>query len=76
MTDLATLKARLQKAEEQYHEIMINPQVTQFAHSLGGQNSVSKQPLDPVALQRYIAQLKDQIARAEGRGGRMFAVEW
>jgi hypothetical protein len=66
MTDLDTLKSRLAAAEAQYHEVNLKGSVTQAAFSLGGQNAVSRSPVDPLKLQIYIQQLKIEIARHEG----------
>lgn len=76
MTDLATLQSRLAEAEAQYHVVSTKGSITQTAFSQGGQHAVSRSAVDPVKLQAYIQDLKMQIARLEGRGGRVRQVTW
>jgi len=77
MTDIATLKARLAEAEAALHTIRTKGSMTQMAFSLGGQNAVSRAPVDAAGLEIYIARLTRQIERLEnGGGGSARQVTW
>lgn len=76
MTELEKLKARLLEAEDALHTFSISPQRTQIAWSLGGQNSKSQLPVDPMKLQAYVDRLKMDIARLENRGRMGVGTEW
>ncbi len=67
MSDLPTLKLRLAEAELSKHQMRQGKQKTMASASAeGGGNSAQWAPADPVELDIYIAQLKNEIAVLEG----------
>lgn len=68
MADLETLKQRLVQADEALHALMLGEKEVQVTHGTG--RSVTFTATSYTRLQQYIAQLKADIARLEGRRGR------
>jgi len=67
MADLLTLKLRLAEAELSKHQMAQGKQKTMATASMDGAgNSAQWAPGDAEALDRHIAQLKNQIAVLEG----------
>ncbi|PWG61764.1 gpW family head-tail joining protein [Spiribacter halobius] len=69
MSDLATLEKRLAEAESALHDLNIGKQVVQVSRE-GRSTQFANSPDQIRRLEAYIAELKSQIARLKGRGGR------
>lgn len=67
MADLATLKARLEEAEAALHALLTGRREISVGH---GDKQVTYTKADVDALQAYMARLRGDIARLEGRTGR------
>lgn len=71
MADILTLKLRLAEAELSRHQMAQGKQKTMASASMdGGGNAAQWAPGRPEDLDRYIAQLKNEIAVLEGGPGR------
>lgn len=71
MADILTLKLRLAEAELSRHQMRQGKQKTMASASMdGGGNAAQWAPGDAEKLDVYIAQLKNEIAVAEGGPGR------
>ncbi len=68
--DKEILKTRLAEAEEAYHQLMIGAR--EVSVNVGNFGSVTYNQASLTSLEIYIANLKSQIAAAEGKttGGR------
>ena len=62
--DSETLRTRLAEAEEAYHRLMIG--VREVSVNVGNFGSVTYNQTSRAALETYIADLKAQLAEAEG----------
>ena len=62
--DSETLRTRLAEAEEAYHRLMIG--VREVSVNVGNFGSVTYNQTSRAALEAYIADLKAQLAEAEG----------
>jgi len=65
MTDLLTLKQRLLDAENALHRLMIGE--LEVSISVGGFGTTSYAQTDIAKLKTYIAELKMDIAKSQGR---------
>jgi hypothetical protein len=71
MTELETARSRLAEAEAARHRIVTGKGQQQVTTGAAGQTSmVTFQAADLGRLDRYIAELRNDIARLSGRGGR------
>lgn len=71
MSDLPTLKLRLAEAELARHQMRMGKQKTMASATADGAgNAAQWAPADPVQIDIYIAELKNQIAALEGRPAR------
>lgn len=62
--DKETIKTRLAEAEEAYHKLLIGAK--EVSVNVGNFGSVTYNQTNRAALEAYIADLKAQIAAAEG----------
>ena len=62
--EIETLKSRLAEAEEAYHQLMIGAR--EVSVNVGNFGSVTYNQASRTSLETYIANLKSQIAAAEG----------
>lgn len=62
--EIETLKSRLAEAEEAYHQLMIGAR--EVSVNIGNFGSVTYNQASRTSLETYIANLKSQIAAAEG----------
>lgn len=65
--EIETLKSRLAEAEEAYHQLMIGAR--EVSVNIGNFGSVTYNQASRTSLETYIANLKLQIAAAEGTSG-------
>jgi len=70
MADLATLELRLAEAELAKHKLAIGEKVVLLSYSAEGTNTRQFNQASLPLLSAYIAELKAEIARAKGVGGR------
>lgn len=63
--DKEILKTRLAEAEEAYHHLMIGAR--EVSVNVGNFGSVTYNQASRISLETYIANLKSQIAAAEGK---------
>jgi len=70
MSDLPTLKLRLAEAELALHKLVMGEKVVMLSYAAEGNHQRQFHQTSIPQLKIYVAELKDQIARAEGRGGR------
>lgn len=70
MTDLATLQTRLSEAEDALHQLHMGRRVVQVQMQNGSTVEYARSRDQIVRLEQYVASLKNQIARAKGKGGR------
>lgn len=63
--DKEILKTRLAEAEEAYHQLMIGAR--EVSVNIGNFGSVTYNQASRTSLETYIANLKSQIAAAEGK---------
>lgn len=63
--EIETLKSRLAEAEEAYHQLMIGAR--EVSVNVGNFGSVTYNQANRTNLETYIANLKSQIAVAEGK---------
>ncbi len=63
--DKEILKTRLAEAEEAYHHLMIGAR--EVSVNVGNFGSVTYNQASRISLETYIANLKSQIATAEGK---------
>lgn len=63
--EIETLKSRLAEAEEAYHQLMIGAR--EVSVNIGNFGSVTYNQASLTNLETYIANLKSQIAAAEGK---------
>ncbi len=63
--EIETLKSRLAEAEEAYHQLMIGAR--EVSVNVGNFGSVTYNQTNRTNLETYIANLKSQIAAAEGK---------
>lgn len=63
--EIETLKSRLAEAEEAYHQLMIGAR--EVSVNIGNFGSVTYNQANRTNLETYIANLKSQIAAAEGK---------
>ena len=63
--EIETLKSRLAEAEEAYHQLMIGAR--EVSVNIGNFGSVTYSQASRTNLETYIANLKSQIAAAEGK---------
>ena len=63
--EIETLKSRLAEAEEDYHQLMIGAR--EVSVNIGNFGSVTYSQASRTNLETYIANLKSQIAAAEGK---------
>ena len=63
--EIETLKSRLAEAEEAYHQLMIGAR--EVSVNIGNFGSVTYNQASRTSLETYIANLKSQIAAAEGK---------
>ena len=63
--EIETLKSRLAEAEEAYHQLMIGAR--EVSVNVGNFGSVTYNQASLTSLATYIANLKSQIAAAEGK---------
>lgn len=62
--DKETIKTRLAEAEEAYHQLMIGAR--EVSVNVGNFGSVTYSQTNRAALEAYMADLKAQLAEAEG----------
>jgi hypothetical protein len=62
--NVETIKTRLAEAEEAYHKLLIGAK--EVSVNVGNFGSVSYNQASRTALEAYIAELKAQLAAAEG----------
>lgn len=62
--DIETLRTRLAEAEEAYHKLLIG--ANEVSVNVGNFGSVTYNQTSRTALEAYIADLKAQLAEAEG----------
>lgn len=62
--DIETLRTRLAEAEEAYHQLMIGAK--EVSVNVGNFGSVTYNQTSRAVLEAYIADLKAQLAAAEG----------
>lgn len=62
--DKETIKTRLAEAEEAYHQLMIGAR--EVSVNVGNFGSVTYNQTSRTALEAYMADLKAQLAKAEG----------
>jgi hypothetical protein len=62
--NVETIKTRLAEAEEAYHKLLIGAK--EVSVNVGNFGSVSYNQASRTALEAYIAELKAQLATAEG----------
>lgn len=63
--EIETLKSRLAEAEEAYHQLMIGAR--EVSVNIGNFGSVTYNQANRTNLETYIANLKSQIAAADGK---------
>lgn len=73
MTEIATLRQRLNEAEEAYHKLAMGQSVVMLNYSIDGSNQRQFNQASLPALETYIARLKVEISRASGLGRRPFS---
>lgn len=70
-----TLQQKLDEALEVHHKLMLGQSVTSWTLGVSGSSRAQQfTPADSERLERYIADLRRQIAGRPARRGRMFHV--